>query len=138
MVLYTVGVVKVFLCALTHTICAGKNVHKVLKACVHAGNQHMKRVSTGTMNLVVGEATMWKAPPSQRGGGPKPKIYYATQAAIRPPTFIFFCNDGRLIGDDYRRYLERSLRGSIDLEGTPVRLFFRGKAGDADRTRVAA
>ena len=113
-------------------------MHKVLKACVHAGAQHMKRVSTGTMNLVVGDATMWKAPPSQRGGGLKPRIYYATQAAIRPPTFIFFCNDGRLIGDDYRRYLERSLRGSIDLEGTPVRLFFRGKAGSAGQKSVAA
>jgi GTPase len=113
-------------------------VHKVLKACLHAGEQHAKRVSTGTMNLVVSDTTMWKAPPSSRGSSIKPRIYYATQAAVRPPTFIFFCNDGRLIGDDYRRYVERSLRESINLEGTPIRMFFRGKAGDADRTTVSA
>jgi GTP-binding protein len=38
------------------------------------------------------------------------KPFYATQGAVRPPTFVFFCNDGRLIGDGYKRYLERSLR----------------------------
>jgi GTPase len=107
----------------------GKNVHKVLKACVSAGEQHMKRVSTGTLNLVVSDATQWKAPPSLRGVNKRPRVYYATQASVRPPTFIFFCNDGRLIGDDYKRYLERSLRESIDLEGTPIRIFFRGRTG---------
>lgn len=104
-------------------------MHKVLKACVDAGAQHMRRVPTATLNLVVSEATMWKAPPSVRGTNRKPRIYYATQVAVRPPTFIFFCNDGRLIGDDYKRYLERSLRESIDLDGTPVRVFFRGRTG---------
>lgn len=98
----------------------------------------MKRVSTGTLNIVVSDATMWKSPPSQRGKAMKPRIYYATQAAVRPPTFVFFCNDGRLIGDDYKRYLERSLRENIDLVGTPVRTFFRGKAGDSDRSSVSA
>ena len=103
-------------------------MHKVLHACVRAGEQHARRVSTATLNLVVSDSTLWKSPPTQRGASKRPRIYYATQAAVRPPTFIFFCNDGRLIGDDYRRYLERSLRESIDLEGTPVRIFFRGRA----------
>eukprot|EP00892_Ulva_mutabilis_P003026 jgi/Ulvmu1/12724/UM095_0028.1 len=116
----------------------GKNIHKVLQACMRAGDQHMKRVSTGTLNIVVSDATMWKSPPSQRGKAMKPRVYYATQAAVRPPTFVFFCNDGRLIGDDYKRYLERSLRENIDLVGTPVRLFFRGKAGTSDRSSVPA
>lgn len=112
--------------------CAGKNMHKVLHACVHAGEQHAKRVSTATLNLVVSEATTWKSPSGVRGSTKRPKIYYATQAAVRPPTFIFFCNDGRLISEDYKRYLERSLRESIDLEGTPVRIFFRGRAPGND------
>ena len=114
--------------------CAGKNVHKVLSACIAAGEKHMKRVSTATLNLVVKESLMWKMPPSIRGTTKKPRIYYATQAAVRPPTFLFFCNDGRLIGDDYKRYLERALRESIDLVGTPVRIYFRGKAiGESNR-----
>lgn len=116
----------------------GKNVAKVLKACLEADEIHRKRVPTATLNMVVNEATAWKAPPSIRGTNKKPKIYYATQAAIRPPTFIFFCNDGRLIGDDYKRYLERSLRENIELEGTPIRLYFRGKAGSADRSSATA
>jgi len=96
----------------------------------------MRRVSTATLNLVVKETLMWKGPPGVRGTSKKPRIYYATQAAVCPPTFLFFCNDGRLIGDDYKRYLERALRESIDLEGTPVRIYFRGKAksaGDPNR-----
>jgi GTPase len=107
-------------------------MHKVLHACVHASEQHAKRISTATLNLVVSEATTWKSPSSVRGSTKRPKIYYATQAAVRPPTFVFFCNDGRLISEDYKRYLERSLRESIDLEGTPVRIFFRGRAPGTD------
>jgi GTPase len=117
---------------------AGKNVHKVLKACVDTAAQHAKRVTTATLNLVVTEATAWKAPPSIRGTNKVPRIYYATQAAIRPPTFIFFCNDGRLIGDDYKRYIERALRESIDFDGTPLRVFFRGRAGSGDQRSVQA
>jgi len=49
------------------------------------------------------------------------------QAAIRPPTFVFFCNTPALIGDDYRRYVERALRDNIGLSGTPLRLLWRGK-----------
>lgn len=127
--LHTWGVRRVSPCWLTAVrVDAGKNVHKVLHACVRAGEQHARRVSTATLNLVVSDSTLWKAPPSQRGAVKRPRIYYATQAAVRPPTFIFFCNDGRLIGNDYKRYLERSLRESIDLEGTPVRIYFRGRA----------
>lgn len=113
---------------------AGKNVHKVLKACVDSAEKHAQRVTTATLNLVVSEATAWKAPPSLRGSTKQPKLYYATQAAVRPPTFIMFCNDGKLIGDDYRRYLERALRESIDLEGTPVRMYFRGRNSGAAAT----
>lgn len=116
---------------------AGKNIHKVLDACIRAGEMHNKRVPTATLNMVVNEAVMWKAPPSSRGHFKKPKIMYATQGAVRPPTFVFFCNDGRLIGDGYKRYLERSLRENIALEGTPIRLFFRGKTGTSDRAVAA-
>lgn len=49
------------------------------------------------------------------------------QAATRPPTFVFFVNDAKLFNEDYRLYMVRSLRESIGLAGTPLRLFFRSR-----------
>ena len=62
---------------------------------------HRKRLTTATLNAVVQEASLWKSPPSR--GGRKGKIYYATQASTRPPTFVFFVNDPKLFVDTYRR-----------------------------------
>lgn len=59
--------------------------------------------------------------------GKKGKIYYATQAAIRPPTFVFFVNDPDLFGEDYRRYVARQLRDNIGFPGSPLRVYWRGK-----------
>ncbi len=56
-----------------------KRVGQVLGAVVAAGEQHRRRVNTATLNLVLKEATAWKAPPTQRVGGRKGRIYYATQ-----------------------------------------------------------
>ncbi len=57
----------------------GRRVPEVLSAVLAAGEQYKRRVSTATLNLVVKEATAWKAPPSQRGSQRKGRIYYATQ-----------------------------------------------------------
>ena len=54
---------------------------------------------------------------------------------MQPPTFVFFVNDPSLIADDYKRYMERSLRENIGLNGTPVRLLWRGKP-EQDRSTV--
>lgn len=81
----------------------GRRVDEVLKAILTAGEQHRRRVSTATLNLVLREAVAWKAPPSQRGSGKQGRIYYATQAGNRPPSFVLFVNDPRLFSDDYRR-----------------------------------
>mmetsp|Transcript_429 Transcript_429/g.1066 ORF Transcript_429/g.1066 Transcript_429/m.1066 type:complete len:654 (+) Transcript_429:34-1995(+) len=105
----------------------GRAVDQVVEAIVAAGEQHRRRVSTATLNLVIREATAWKAPPTQRRSLKKGRIYYATQAAMRPPTFVFFVNSPSLISDDYRRYMERALRDNIGLSGTPLRLLWRGK-----------
>lgn len=50
------------------------------------------------------------------------------QAAVRPPTFVFFVNDPKLFTDEYKRYVERQLRDNVGFPGTPLRLFWRGKA----------
>ena len=51
----------------------------------------------------------------------------ALQAAVRPPTFVFFVNDPKLFTDEYRRYVETQLRSNVGFPGTPVRLYWRGK-----------
>jgi GTP-binding protein len=81
----------------------GRGVPEVLEAVLKAGEQHRRRVSTATLNMVVREAVSWKAPPSLRGSGRQGRVYYATQAATQPPTFVLFVNDPRLFSDDYRR-----------------------------------
>jgi predicted GTPase len=84
----------------------GRSVDQVVAAVLAAGEQHRRRVSTATLNLVLREAVAWKAPPSQRGNLKQGRIYYATQAAVSPPTFVLFVNDPRLFPDDYRRWVE--------------------------------
>jgi GTP-binding protein len=78
-------------------------VDEVVAAILAAGQQHRRRVSTATLNLVLREAVAWKAPPSQRGNGRQGRIYYTTQAGSSPPSFVMFVNDPRLFSDDYRR-----------------------------------
>lgn len=115
---------------------AGKRVDEVLKAVLDAGKQHARRITTATLNMVLKEATGFKSPPTQRTGGRKGKMYYATQAASRPPAFVFFVNDPKLFPDDYRRYIERQLRDNIGFPGTPLRLLWRGKPErDVNRPR---
>ncbi|KAG2451767.1 hypothetical protein HYH02_003546 [Chlamydomonas schloesseri] len=115
----------------------GRHVEDVLEAVLDAGEQHRRRVPTATLNMVLREATQWKAPPTQRGSLRKGRIYYATQAGARPPSFVFFVNDEKLFPDDYRRYMERQLRDNIGFPGSPLRLFWRGKPKREPRARPA-
>jgi GTP-binding protein len=62
-------------------------------------------------------------PPASKGR--RLKIFYATQASVRPPTFILFVNDSELIHFSYKRYLENFLRKTFDFSGTPVRFVVR-------------
>ena len=106
----------------------GQRIQKILDAAQVASENHRKRLTTATLNSVVQEATLWKLPPSRNSR--KGKIYYITQASIRPPTFVFFVNDPKLFPETYRRYMERQLRENIGFPGTPIRLLWRGKGAD--------
>ena len=61
----------------------------------------------------------------------------ALQAAVRPPTFVFFVNDPKLFTDEYRRYVETQLRSNVGFPGTPVRLYWRGKTMSLASSRDA-
>lgn len=78
-----------------------------------------RRISTGVLNRLVREWTAAHPPPVRKGR--RPKIHYAVQAAVAPPTVILFVSGGEL-GDDYLRFIENRLRQEMDFTGSPIRI----------------
>ena len=110
----------VFISALT-----GQRVANVLSSVKDAYEQTSRRITTGLLNDVLGDATAALQPPVS--GGRRLKIYYATQQSTCPPTFVFFVNDEKLMHFAYQRYLENQFRKSFGFEGTPIRFILRQK-----------
>lgn len=101
----------------------GQRVHRLFELIKYVSDQAALRISTGMLNDVVNEATAMVQPPSDKGK--RLKIYYVTQAGIKPPTFIIFVNDAELMHYSYERYIENHLRKSFGFEGTPIRFILR-------------
>ena len=110
-----------FISALT-----GQRVEGIFAVASLAVEQHRRRVSTSVVNEVLQEAISWRSPPTSRGGR-QGRLYYGTQVASKPPGFTLFVNEPKLFGDSYRRYIERQLREGLGFQGTPLKLFWRGK-----------
>ncbi len=87
------------------------------------------RVTTGMLNDLLSDAMTRHQPPSDKGK--RLRIYYATQTAVAPPTFTFFCNDAELFHFSYQRYLENCLRETFDFSGTPIKLVIREKGDES-------
>ncbi len=104
----------------------GKRVDSIFALASIAVQQHRRRVSTSVVNEILQEALSWRSPPTTRGGR-QGRLYYGTQVASSPPSFTLFVNEPKLFGDTYRRYVERHLREGLGFDGTPLRLFWRGK-----------
>jgi len=103
----------------------GLRVQQVLETALLVVTEGQRRVSTAALNKVLRDAVDAHPPPSKPGKWLK--FYYATQADVAPPTFVFFCNDPKQIHFTYRRYLENRLRDEFGFSGTPLRLSFRGR-----------
>ncbi|MGN1444849.1 MAG: ribosome biogenesis GTPase Der [Eubacteriales bacterium] len=88
------------------------------------------RVTTGALNDVLGEAMMRVQPPTDKGR--RLKIYYMTQSAVAPPTFVLFCNSAELFHFSYQRYIENCLRETYGFSGTPIRLLIKQKGEDGN------
>ena len=111
----------------------GQRVESIFALAALAVEQHRRRVSTSVVNEVLKEALSWRSPPTTRGGR-QGRLYYGTQVASRPPSFTLFVNDPKLFGDTYRRYVERQIREGLGFDGTPLKLYWRGKQQrDAER-----
>ena len=85
-------------------------------------NQTM-RVATGVLNEIMTEAVAMQQPPSDKGR--RLKLYYITQVAVKPPTFVIFVNDKRLMHFSYTRYLENKIREAFGFRGTSLKFFIR-------------
>lgn len=105
----------------------GQRVPKILDLVDTSVEQHRRRVTTSVVNEVLQDASGWHSPPTTRQGR-QGRIYYGTQVTTRPPSFTLFVNDPKLFKDNYRKYVERQFRENLGFEGTPIRIFWRGKA----------
>ena len=112
-----------FISALT-----GQRVNRVIDAVRNAHAQATRRITTGLLNDILTDAQAALQPPSTSGR--RLKIYYVTQQQIKPPTFVFFINDQRLMHFSYERYLENQFRKAFGFEGTPLRFIMRERSTD--------
>lgn len=119
------------------TAIAGHSVENIIVAASIVEKERSRRLSTAILNQVVREAVAFKSPPRTRGGK-RGRVYYCTQAAIRPPTFVFFANDAKLFPETYRRYMEKQLRTDAGFAGTPIRLLWRSRKRMTKDDRSAA
>jgi len=109
---------KVFISAKT-----GQRIPRMIELIKTVRENNALRVSTGVLNDVLIEAMAMQQPPSDKGK--QLKIYYMTQASVKPPTFILFVNDRELMHFSYRRYIENQMRDAFGFSGTPIHFVVR-------------
>lgn len=107
-----------------------QRIHRLADLLKYVSEQQNMRISTSVLNQLVSDAQMVNPAPMRNGR--LPKIYYMTQASVKPPTFVLFVNAPELIHFSYMRFLENRLRESFGFEGTPIRLILRGKKESDD------
>ena len=101
----------------------GQRLHKLYDMIDVVNENHSMRVATGVLNEIMAEAVALQQPPSDKGK--RLRLYYITQAAVKPPTFVVFVNDRELMHFSYTRYLENQIRDTFGFRGTPFRFIIR-------------
>ena len=101
----------------------GQRTQKLFEVIDAVLENHSMRVATGVLNEIVSEAVALQQPPSDKGR--RLKIYYATQVAVKPPTFVVFVNDKKLMHFSYVRYLENRIRDAFGFQGTSLKFIIR-------------
>ncbi len=103
----------------------GQRVEKLFELINKVNENNSKRVTTSEVNQVINEAIAMVQPPSDKGK--RLKIFYGTQAATKPPTFVIFVNQKDLFHFSYERYIVNQIRREFNLTGTPIRIIVREK-----------
>ena len=103
----------------------GSRVEKLMGAVEKVYENANRKITTGVLNDVIGEAVSVNEPPTKNGK--RMKILYATQVSVAPPAIIIFVNDATLRHFSYKRYIENTLRKAFDFKGTPIKLIVRNR-----------
>ena len=102
---------------------SGQRLNKLFDMIDLVIENNSMRVATGVLNEIVAEAVAMQQPPSDKGK--RLKIYYTTQVAVKPPTFVIFVNDKELMHFSYTRYLENRIRDTFGFRGTALKFIIR-------------
>jgi GTP-binding protein len=111
----------------------GQRVDRILDLAVDVWAERRRRIGTGELNRLLRSAVERQAPPLVRGR--RPKLLYATQVAVAPPTFVLFVAGAAHLHFSYRRYLENRIREAHGFDGTPIILRVRERESDPARRR---
>jgi len=103
----------------------GQRLEQLPEMIKRVSENHNKRVQSATLNDVIMDAIALNPTPSDNGK--RLRVYYATQVAITPPTFVVFVNDPKMMHFSYERFLENQIREHFDFEGTPIHLIERAR-----------
>ena len=106
----------------------GQRLGKLYEYINYVNEQAALRISTGMLNDVLSDVITKVPPPTDRGR--RLKIYYMTEAGVRPPTFVIFCNEAELFHFSYQRYIENKMREVFGFHGTPIRFIIRQKGDE--------
>lgn len=101
----------------------GQRLPKLFETIDMVIENHSLRIATGVLNEIMMEAVALQQPPSDKGK--RLKLYYITQVAVKPPTFVIFVNDKELMHFSYTRYIENKIRETFGFKGTPLKFIIR-------------
>ncbi len=102
-----------------------QRINRIMEQVAAIEEESQKRIGTSELNQFI-EKVVERRPPTHTTGK-HVRIYYMTQAAIKPPTFVFFCNQPALISENYRRFLHNQIREMFSFEGVAIKLIFKGR-----------
>ncbi len=107
---------------------SGQRVDQIIPVVDRVYENSNRRIPTNILNQVIADTQITTPAPARNGK--RFRVYYATQVASAPPTFVLSCNDPKLLHFTYQRFLENSLRQAFDFEGTPIKVIARKKVSE--------
>ena len=105
----------------------GQRMNKLFELIDMVRENQTLRVATGVLNEIMTEAVALQQPPSDKGK--RLRLYYITQVAVKPPTFVIFINDKELTHFSYTRYIENKIRDAFGFKGTSLKFIYRERSG---------
>lgn len=106
----------------------GQRIPKLFETIDMVNANHCMRVGTGVLNEIMAKAVSMQQPPTDKGK--RLKLFYITQASVKPPTFVIFVNDKEMMHFSYTRYIENQIRDTFGFKGTPLHFIIRERKED--------